>query len=130
MITPKRIKKEIYKTVYVTEDGEEFDSQYEAQQHEDNLLAYRKIPYVYGGFINSLDCGVDCYYIESKDDLEYLKAKEWRRNATCAYAGPGWYLAQRFDGGDYDDYYHIIKLDKYIEMLEADLKQLKDLTKI
>ena len=75
MITPKRIKKEIYKTVYVTEDGEEFDSQYEAQQHEDNLLAYRKIPYVYGGFINSLDCGVDCYYIESKDDIEYLKAK-------------------------------------------------------
>lgn len=130
MITPKKVKKEVYKTVYVTEDGMEFDSRYEAQQHEDSLLSYRKIPCVYSGFLGTLECGVDCYYIESKEDLDFLKAKEWHHNATYVYNGPGWYLAHRFDGGDYSDYYEIIKVDEYIKTLEGDLEQLKDLTKI
>ena len=128
MITSKRVKKEVYDTVYVTEDGREFKSRRDAQKHEDSLIAERGVPWVYTDFINTLENSVFCYNIRSEEDLKYLQAKEWNHNATYTYDGPGWYLVQHFDGGDYDDYYEIIKVDEYIDMLERDLKQLKDLT--
>lgn len=129
MITSKKVKKEVYDTVYVTEDGKEFSTYREAQKHEDSLLAERGIPWIRTEFINTLDNSCDCFNIRSEEDLRYLQAKEWNHKGSYSYDGPGWYLAQRYDGGDYDDYYEITKVDEYIEMLEADLKQFKNLTK-
>lgn len=128
MITSKRVKKEVYDTVYVTDDGQEFSSRREAQKHEDSLLAERGIHSEYLGFMHTFDTYITCYEIKSEEDLKYLEAKEWNHNCTYTYDGPGWYIEKKIDGGDYADSYEIIKVDDYIEELEIDLKQLKDLT--
>ena len=124
----KVIKQTTFKTIYVCEDGQEFENKHEAQKHEDNLIPSRKIEEYYLT-LDSMDSGGGyCYRITEAEDLKYLNAKEWNYHGEFEYEGPGWYLAIFHDGGDYYDTYEIIKVDTYKELLENDLENIKYLT--
>ncbi len=113
---------------FITSDGYEFTSEREAIMHEDSLIPIRKIEYYYLSLSTLDEGGADCYKITEEADLEYLQAKEWSHNGQDEYDGPGWYLAIRHDGGDYNDTYEVIKVDNYKIMLEDDLSNIKCLT--
>lgn len=116
--------------VYITSDGKEFKYKGDAQRHEEKIsMPERSIPcktvtlHTQDDFYNTF-----CYNIQNEDDFHYLEVKEWKYNYYGKFDGPGWYLAFRHDGGDYDDDYDIIKLDEYLAQLEEDVENLKDLT--
>lgn len=124
-----RTRPESY-TVYITSDGQEFTSQRMARNHEDSLMPHRNIPTDYVHIFTFDDLlGCNCYKIESEEDLKYLNALEWNHNATWDYEGPGWYVAFRSDGGDYDDDYSVSHIQSYIYYLKHDLSVLEELEK-
>ena len=113
------------RTVYVTSDGEEFEQEYFARRHERNITPERKI------ISSSWDIGAEntyitCYKVENKDDYDYLDFKKWNNCGSGVYDGPGWYMAIKYDGGDYDDSYEIYKVSDYIKILEDSIQTLKD----
>ena len=131
MITTRKNKHEYVTTIYITSDGQEFGIRSDAERHEEELRIMQdrhEIPYKRTGYLSFLDSGADAYEIKSEDDLKYLNIKEWNRCGSWTYDGPGWYIAEFYNGGDYPDYYHVEKIDHYIENLEEDLTLLKDLT--
>lgn len=130
MITTRKNKHEYVTTIYITSDGQEFGIRSDAEQHEEELRIMQdkhEIPHKRIG-LSIFEYNVDAYKIKSEDDLKYLNIKEWNRNGSYNYEGPGWYIAEFYNGGDYPDYYHVEKIDHYIENLEEDLTLLKDLT--
>ena len=127
----KRIEKCTYtidKIIYICSDGMEFEIESDARAHEDSLIKKREIKMDYIE-LNSLDCyGAYCYYITEEDDLKYLEVTSWAHNGFYKYKGPGWYMAIKYDGGDYSDSYEITLVEDYIHPLEEDINKLKHLT--
>lgn len=120
-----RIRQQEYK-VYITSDGKEFTYKREAELHEAKLMPRKQIPTCYIELLTTEDYGY-CYKIKSEDDLKYLQQKVWFQNAYYHYDGPGWYIAIREDGGDYDDTYTVFSVKHYINNVQHDLDTLKEL---
>ncbi len=119
-----RIRQQEYK-VYVTNDGKEFTSKRDAEKHEVELMPEKQIPNFPITLRAMEECG-RCYKIESEADLNYLTYKEWKI-AYYDYIGPGWYIVISRDGGDSEDYYTIFPASNYIQDLQHDLNELKEL---
>lgn len=122
-----RVRSQEYK-VYITSDGKAFTSKQDAEKHEVELMPEKHIPKNYIELLTAEDYGC-CYKIESEDDLKYLQQKIWLRNAYYQYDGPGWYIAIRHDGGDYEDDYDVFSVKHYIQNIQHDLNALKELEK-
>ena len=120
-----RVRSQEYK-VYITNDGKAFTSKQDAEKHEVELMPEKQIPTCYIELLTTEDYGY-CYKIESEDDLTYLQQKVWCRNAYYQYDGPGWYIAIRQDGGDYEDSYDVFSVKHYMKNLQHDLNALKEL---
>ena len=122
-----RVRQQEYK-VYITSDGKAFTSKRDAEKHEVDLMPEKQIQTDYIELLvtENYEC---CYKIESEDDLKYLQQKVWHQNAYYHYDGPGWYIAFRNDGGDYEDDYSVVHIQSYIDCLKHDLSVLEELEK-
>lgn len=129
------IKEKIIQTVvYMTSDGKEFKDKTRAEKHEDEITtAHREIE------TKSIDSYLEeryllCYNIQNEEDFHYLVVKLWKHHYWGDFKGPGWYIVFRYDGGDHDDGFEVIKVDNYISTLEYntqhDINELKNLTNL
>lgn len=112
--------------VYVTSDGQEFDSPKAAEKHEAELLPKRQIPSKYICF-DAVDDNAYVYKIKSAEEFNYLIKKELDGYVYGAYNGPGWYIVFRNNGGDYPDSYDVFYVKNFLSELESDVNKLKNL---
>ena len=116
-------------TVYITEDGQEFNRYYDAVKYEKKLQATRSIE-KHNILLSTEEENVVLYHLLSQEDYNYAKIIDWDNEVSNGFQGPGWYIVRHIDGGDYRDSYSLTKVDNYITSLEADLSLLKCLTKM
>ena len=117
------------KSVYVTEDGEEFERYMDARRHEIVLQYNKELKWV-DTYLNTLDTNCTIYKIEDEKDFEYLfyVIGEQQGPAMNYYNGPGWYIDIINPGGDHSDWHTIIFLNDHIMSLEKEIFELKNLT--
>lgn len=121
-------EKIIQTTVYMTSDGKKFNDKNAAEQHEKEILMPEREIESQVISLYTQDYFTICYNIQNEDDFYYLVVKKWKHNYSGDFKGPGWYLTFKYDGGDYDDSYDIIKADEYLTILENDVNIIKNLT--
>ena len=120
-----------YRPVYISVDGTRHYRKVDAIRHDAVSLAGTR--YIEQ---ESLELPDDETYmvvshITCQEDWDYLYYTEWEQNISygAEYTGPGWYGSIKHDGGDYADYYEIIKIDSnYFKKYEDYIKELKHLT--
>ena len=115
---------------YITSDGRAFNNFYEAKRHEAEITFKRNIrsfPIFYD--VEDISYCQNIYFIESKEDIQYLQAVKWDFNCNVnAYDGPGWYLCFVNNGGDHDDTYRLYKVDQYCNEISQIIDEIKHLT--
>ena len=124
MITEKTKETITKETIYVTSDGQEFFRRYDARKHERDITPERKFEKRY---IEIEDNYSVCYKVLSEEDYNYLVLKEWNDCGKGVYVGPGWYIAHKYDGGDWEDTYEVYKLDSFIQKFMKKLQELQEI---
>lgn len=114
-------------SVYITDDGKEFQHYYEAMKHEKEMLEPRKIEKHKTTLVVE-DEPITLYHLLSQEDYNYAKVIDWDDEMRTEFQGPGWYIVYTSVGSDCRDSYFMIRVDDYIASLEADLISLKCLT--
>ena len=119
-----------YKTVYVSQDGTRYYNKSAAIAHDAAIFANTRKIKQDGLFLPDDETYMRVFNITCKEDWNYLYYTEWEQSIFGdKYTGPGWYGSIWHSGGDYDDSYEIIKIDKnYIKTYTYFLNALKDLT--
>ena len=116
------------RTVYITEDGKEFDRERDAKLHESRILENtRHVKSKY--YVTFDEYYTQLWYITCPEDLDYVKRVHLLYYYEVdKYDGPGWYMTICDTGGDGPDTYDIYKVDKYIKQMEDKINELKELT--
>ena len=79
--------------------------------------------------MRTMDKTVTIYYLKSKEDFDYIAITELEDQVDeGTYGEEGFYLAIKYDGGDYADTYSLLPLPIYINDLNSDLDEIKHLT--
>ena len=113
---------------YITEDGKVFEDFWQARKHELETLQPRTI-WRRKFFMRTMDKTVTIYYLKSKEDFDYIAITELEDQVDeGTYGEEGFYLAIKYDGGDYADTYSLLPLPIYINDLNSDLDEIKHLT--
>ena len=127
MITRKSYTVNEPRTIYgfITSDGYEFESEREAKRHEAQITPKRNLKekYIYLSLEN---INKTIYWLDSEEDLTYLKIIHYDQDWSCTYEGPGWYILDLEDGGDYRDTCHLQKVSHYAQLLSETLTQLQE----
>ena len=127
MITRKSYTVNEPRTVYgfITSDGYEFESEREAKRHEAQITPKRNLKekYIY---LPLEDINKTIYWLDSEEDLTYLKTIHYDQDWSCTYEGPGWYILDLEDGGDYRDTCYLQKVSHYAQLLSETLTQLQE----
>ena len=116
------------KTIYTTSDGQEFEYEYRAKEHEAALQRdNRHIKYeMIHTFENEDVAGL--WYIDSAENFAYMTITEWFDYEPSAYAGPGWYLHIAHDGGDGADWNEVYYLPSYLNKMKEWISNIEHLT--
>ena len=127
MITRKSYTVNEPRTIYgfITSDGYEFESEREAKRHEAQITPKRNLKekYIY---LSLEDIHKTIYWLDSEEDLTYLKTIHYDQDWSCTYEGPGWYILDLEDGGDYRDTCYLQKVSSYAKVLSETLTQLQE----
>lgn len=124
----REIPKKEYYTVYIADDGKEFESRYDCQEYEGYTL--KKYPEVVRTakkfYPFDEETSATIYNIKTIEDWQYLESHDWDNSKVDGeFTTPGYYIAVYWDGGDYRDTYHIYKAEKYINNLEERFERYK-----
>lgn len=124
----REIPKKEYYTIYIADDGKEFESRYACQQYEGYTL--KKYPEVVRTskkfYTFSEGTSATIYNIKTIEDWQYLESHDWdNSNVYGEFEGPGYYIAEYWDGGDGRDSYYIYEAEKYIKNIEKEFEQYK-----
>ena len=113
---------------YITDDGKVFEDFWQARKHELETLQPRTI-WRRKFYMQTIGKNVTIYYLSSKEDYNYIRITELEDQVEeLGYEDPGFYLAVKYDGGDYADTYSLLPLHVYTDDLENDLNEIKHLT--
>ena len=113
---------------YITEDGKTFEDFWQAKKHELETLQPRTI-WRRKFFMRTMEKTVTIYYLKSKEDFDYIAITELEDQVDeGTYHEEGFYLAIKYDGGDYADTYSLLPLHIYTNDLRSDLEEIKHLT--
>ena len=113
---------------YITEDGKIFEDFWQAKKHELEALQPRTI-WRRKFFMRTMEKTVTIYYLKSKEDFDYIAITELDDQVDeGTYDEEGFYLAIKYDGGDYADTYSLLPLHIYTNDLSCDLDEIKHLT--
>ena len=113
---------------YITEDGKTFEDFLQAKKHELETLQPRTI-WRRKFFMRTMEKTVTIYYLKSKEDFDYIAITELEDQVDeGTYREEGFYLAIKYDGGDYTDTYSLLPLHIYTNDLRSDLEEIKHLT--
>lgn len=115
---------------YISNDGQEFSSKIECEQHE-KKLEIAKHPVIASRIENVStfydDFNATMYYISSEDDLDFLRENWviWGFDTDFDKYGPGWYIYHSESGGDWPDSQSLYNYDNYEKEMEEELKKWK-----
>ena len=127
MITRKKYIINEPRTIYsfITSDGYEFESEREAKRHEAQITPQREIKQEYI-YLESESKNKIIYLLNSEEDIMYLKTIHYDQNWSYTYEGPGWYILDLENGGDYKDMCYLQKVSSYAKVLSETLAQLQE----
>lgn len=132
MKTEIRSKKEIRKyPVYISDDGTEFDNQYDCEEYErKQIIEEHNITHV--DTISIDEYPATLWLIQNENEWKILLKTEFAHSGLHEhqFTKPGWYIAIKHDGGDWHDWYEFCLLDKYIEEYEELIQHYKILTDV
>jgi len=120
-------------TVYIAEDGTEFENESNCKDYEAELEAIRRgIPRV-----KAVDVDDDYFwsgtmwYFASKEDFDWLISDYCYNGVICGngrkFYGTGWYMVRFVECFDSPDEWHIEYIDNKIKSLEKRISNLQKL---
>lgn len=121
-----KIEKEYY---YVASDGKEFSNRWDCESYE-RRLGFKGISVIETAIegLNHYydDSSMIMYHIMSEEDWNILVERVWFHTQTGIkeYPGPGYYIANFCDGGDGRDWYHIYRVDEYLDNVNEEVERL------
>lgn len=112
--------------IYITSDGQEFDSQYRANHHEAKLqLGKRNIKEIATTTFENEDIAM-LYYLNSVEDFQYMIETKWFDITIDKYVMPGWYINISHDGGDGADWNEVYYMPRYIASMKSWIKNVEE----
>lgn len=114
-----------YYTVYIADDGTEFNTRLECELYEYRMSLKEK--YIPSHTVESIEEDpATIWCIKDEEDFKWLQKVGW---AHCDVKGkftlPGWYIARFHDGGDHRDYYTVEYVEDYVSRYQKILDDIK-----
>lgn len=112
--------------VYIADDGTEFLSRRDCESYE-YKQAVGKRDILWHAVESIDDMPAIMWLLKEKEDFEWLKKTEWVHNDVVGnFTLPGWYIAEKHDGGDCRDWYTVDYAEDYINNYQEILDYMKN----
>jgi len=112
--------------VYVADDGTEFLSRRDCESYE-YKQAVGKRDILWHAVTSIDEMPAIMWLLGEKEDFEWLKKTEWAHHAVIGnFTLPGWYLAEKHDGGDGGDWYTVDYAEDYVNQYQEILDDIKN----
>ena len=119
-------------TVYIAEDGKEFDNKYSCKDYEAELEAIkRNIPRVRAIDVDDDYNNGTMWYLSNKEEFDWLVSEYCYDGVIVGngrkFCGPGWYLVYWVEQFDIPDEWHIVCVETKIKNYEKKINNLRKL---